>query len=521
MSNEHVGKGRSAVVYLAHNQQGRKIARKIFTGDSASKLVLYLLTGTANPYTWCEAAMACAVIRRRVLTLLTQVWFAERLRIPDHEGWGWNKQHRAFELRSELINGRHAPLRFPGDTREVDYYSELVEGVMKPLQKHLAKAGFDGLVWQAGKGNPVASNNFMLEYNQQRDLHWVWIDLESGVPSLFALNPIATLGFYLPRSLHHRRWLFDDVDTDKLHAYITDHRDQIAMVFDTQACEGLLSDVAELEIEQARWRSLKRYQRMIAYEQSQGRLNHGKAQWFRSHPIRWYLYFMPRAIKRVITAIRNGALRLGHWFKSFAYRKTARRTMRYIVSSRYRWGVARWLVGRSVNSWVQRGFVDPSTAGGLRHELKQNEASGYLTDFSVHILIKPLVKVIQWILLPAMLLSGLISELMFAFLLIMGGPIARTIYTAGRTIQAAFARQRLPWTALLFGLLPMAGNAAYPVQLLHSGTEHSGALARFIVYDVTARIGRAIPVWGGADTRVEHVFNRACDVTVRALAKVV
>jgi hypothetical protein len=44
--------------------------------------------------------------------------------------------------------------------------------------------------------------------------------------------------------------------------------------------------------------------------------------------------------------------------------------------------------------------------------------------------------------------------------------------------------------------------------------EH-GSLTRFIVYDQAARIGRAVPIWGGADSRVEHFFNRWRDNLVR------
>ena len=40
---------------------------------------------------------------------------------------------------------------------------ELWQYVMRPLQRRLVEAGFDGVAWQAGLGNPVAANNFMLE----------------------------------------------------------------------------------------------------------------------------------------------------------------------------------------------------------------------------------------------------------------------------------------------------------------------------------------------------------------------
>ncbi len=518
VSESWVGEGRSAVVYLGHDQQGRPIARKVFTGDTASKLILYLLTGSANPYTWCEDAMVCAVIRRRILTTLTRVWFGVHLKLPRHDGWGWNEHYRAFELRSELINGHHAPLRYPGDTGKFDYFKVLRDKVMKPLQQHLKEAGFDGLVWQAGKGNPVAANNFMLESKSPDGLRWAWIDLESGVPALFAMNPITTIAYYLPKSLQHRRWLFDDVDTNKLQTYILDHHDQIIELSDAEAYAALLQDVTQLEKHQTAWRSLRRYQRNIAYEHSQQRLSNEQVEWYGAHPLRWYVYIIPVTFMRVFAAMGKAVTRMTHWLRTFPYRYTARRSLRYIVSSRYRWGVARWLVARSIRTWLKRGFIEPDVACRLRSELKQDEASGYLTDFSVHIVIKPLVKVTQWGLLPALLVSGVISEVTFAVLLMMGGSIARTLYTSSRLLQSLLIGQRLPWVALLIGLLPMVGNAAYPVQLIHSSTEKAGGLARFIVYDIAATIGRAVPIWGGSDSQVEHFFNRGCDVIVRTLS---
>ncbi|MCH7863163.1 MAG: hypothetical protein IH998_16205 [Proteobacteria bacterium] len=69
---------------------------------------------------------------------------------------------------------------------------------MPNLRTHLERAGFDGLLWQAGIGNPVALNNFLYERADQTqhadpersdEGRWVWIDLESGVPALFPISP--------------------------------------------------------------------------------------------------------------------------------------------------------------------------------------------------------------------------------------------------------------------------------------------------------------------------------------------
>ena len=50
---KYIGKGRSAKVYLSYSGD-EGIATKTFTGESVSKLILFILTGSANPYTWCE-----------------------------------------------------------------------------------------------------------------------------------------------------------------------------------------------------------------------------------------------------------------------------------------------------------------------------------------------------------------------------------------------------------------------------------------------------------------------------------
>ena len=105
--------------------------------------------------------------------------------------------------------------------------TDLVQNVMKPLQGLLLAAGFDGLAWQAGYGNPVATSNFLLETTETGEQRWVWVDLESGVPALFPANPILLFSFYLQRTLVNGRPLYDDVDVPKLRRYIEDNRDAL------------------------------------------------------------------------------------------------------------------------------------------------------------------------------------------------------------------------------------------------------------------------------------------------------
>ena len=156
-----IGNGRSARVYLS-TIDGKAVASKIFTGESTSKVILFALTGSANPYTWCEDAIKCAMIRRRILSPLCKFWFGDQVRLPETYNYSWNDEEKAFQIEAEFIPGGHAPLINPMKDEAKDYASELRREIMNPLQGYLIDSGFDGLVWQAGKGNPVADSNFML-----------------------------------------------------------------------------------------------------------------------------------------------------------------------------------------------------------------------------------------------------------------------------------------------------------------------------------------------------------------------
>ena len=126
-------------------------------------------------------------------------------------------------------------------------------------------------------------------------------------------------------------------------------------------------------------------------------------------------------------------------------------------------------------------------------------------------MIKPFMKVLQWWIFPALFFMGAINEVVLAVALVAGGGAGRTLYTLGRMAQAAMAGQRLPWIALGLGTLPVVGNTAYPAELVACSIGSARVLARFILYDVFASMGRAIPVWGGADTLTEHRMNRLPD----------
>ncbi len=115
--------------------------------------------------------------------------------------------------------------------------------------------------------------------------------------------------------------------------------------------------------------------------------------------------------------------------------------------------------------------------------------------------------------------SGSINEPVLLLLLVSGGALGRTAYTLGRLIQSGLAGERLPWITLALGALPVAGNAAYPAELVACSGGDTRLLARFIIYDTFAAMGRSLPIWGGADTLVEHRMNRLPDLVANGIQR--
>ncbi len=508
------GRGRSGLVFRSRDEQGRDTVRKVFVGEAAAKVVQLALTGAPNAYTWCQKAIETAVLRRQILGELVEYWFGSNLRVAPAYGWSWNEQYQAYEMQCQFIDGRHAALHDPFTDGDADQARRLHRDVMKPLQRRLVESGFDGLVWQAGRGNPVALNNFLCEDSPQsspsgfdRD-RWVWIDLESGVPALFPLNPLELLRFYGPKSILHRRPLFDDVDLPKLRRYIEASELPLRECLGEQRFDQMAQRVDSLEQCQRQWKSLRRVDRNITYHLKKGRISQAQADWYAGHPLRWYVRQLPRDAARgaaKLSVLARGRL---NWLVSLPYRRYVKNAWGFLSSQHYRNALARdYLAGR-ISQWQQRRQLTDDEAAYLSRHLDSDEASAYICDFGMHLALKPVAKGITYVLVPVLIALGLISGYWLAISIALTGATCRTLYTAGRTVQAALQGREKPWSALVAGSLPMVGNLAYPLQIAYCGTDRDHELARFILYDTFARFGQKVPIWGGCDTLTEHVLNR-------------
>ncbi len=499
-----IGNGRSAKVYLSLKVDNH-VATKIFTGESTSKAILYVLTGSPNPYTWCEDAIKSAMMRRSLLSKLSLFWFSGKVRLPETYDYSWNEKEKAFQIEAEYIKGCHAPLRNPMVENPVDYTSELQQEIMAPLQQHLIDSGFDGLVWQAGKGNPVAVSNFMVEFDEEGKHKWVWIDLESGLPALFALNPISTLTYYLPKCIKHKEWLFDRVDTKKLSQYLSLNKEELVNNFDNDTFDSLLEDCQKLEDAQNAWKGIKRFRKSLYYAASQRKISVEEKDYYENKPIRWY-------VKSIIMLMVSFFGRIPEKLKSFwaiitklNLSKAYRRSWRYFTNGRYRWGFARWFVRGQINSWQSRRSLTEAESVFLRNELHNNDTSAYLTDFSIHIAIKPLVKVFAWGVVPVLASFGAMPLEVAVFIVVGSGSIVRTSYTLWRIGNSLVKlKPQYPVIALFVGTFPVIGNLAYPLELVYRSSKKHNNLAKFIIYCLSANIGSKIPIWGGKDSGVEH-----------------
>lgn len=510
-----LGAGRSGQVYLINSVQG-KIARKIFFEDKIANIIHYFFFSSPNPYVWNEDAVISAYYRRKVLGELAYYWFGDRLKIADALDYRWNQEHKAYELDTEFIQGKHVALHQPFSRERDRELPTLVRAIMLPLQKRLDQAGFDGMVWQAGKGNPSSLNNFLLESFTPQQYVFVGIDLESGVPALFPMNLLSLFSFYLPRSIKYRRALFDDVDSTKLKSYVDHHKPSLEARLSEQRYWQLLEWIHQLESHQNAWKSLSRVERSIQYHLKKERITQKQATWYLQHPLIWYAKETSRVFLVCLEAIFiNLPVKIFHKLQQIPYRQFLRNFYLFLVSQRFRFNLARNYIATRAQYWQDRKQLKSEDTAYLIRSINEENTSEYLNDFGVHLGIKIFVKSLEYLLVPSLYATGLISGVVLIAWLVAGGPIYRTIYTGWRSLQAAANHYEIPWVALLVGLLPTVGSLAYPCQLLYSARGKQKRLAKFIVYDFFTRIGAKVPAWGGEDTLIEHYCNRCADHITR------
>jgi len=506
-----LGAGRAAIVFLSSDASGRATARKVFVSGVLTRAVQHLFLGARNPYSWSEHAVQAAILRRRVLAPLVRHWFGEQLRVA--EGWSvdWNAEHGAWQLHTEYVHGRSPALHHALDHSGRDEVRELAGEILPRLQEHLRAAGFDGQVWQAGLGNPVALANFLLEDLPGGGRRWAWIDLESGVPALFPAHVPSLWRFYIPCAWRYRRPLFDDVDVARLESWLRERRGELVASLGPATVEGLERDAAALGYRQGAWRAMSFLERSVRAQVPTGRVREEDVERLCARPILWY----GRESARIAGELaRLGLRRLARWTKvlvRFPWWRALCIFAGFLVSQKRRQHLAQACVERRVDSWLRRGQLQAVHADRLRAQLGRVESSTYLADFGMHLALKPFVKSFEYVIAPALCAAGWIDEWTLAVIWASGGSVGRTAYTAARCVQNLLRGRELPLVALWTGVVPVIGNLAFPFQIARSGAEDEDLVAQFLIYDGAALVGRRLPLWGGRDTLTEHACNHVPD----------
>ena len=505
--SKFVGRGRGAEVYADRQADGSVLARKVFVGSGLARMVHQFFLGCDNPYVWDETAISEAVCRRRVLAPLVSWWLKGRCRVAPMYEASWNVEHNVSQVSMEFIDGRSALLRQPYSDVDEDELTDLVENVMRPLQHHLVESGFDGAAWQAGLYNPVATSNFLRSARADGSLEWVWIDAESGVPALFPANPFGLFKYYIPRSFKFGHPLFDDVDIKKLRHYLAQHEAGLRSDLGDSAWSKLIADVELLDkaSSETLWKRLGRIKRGIQARLKRKEIDDRQAIHYQRHPYLWVARETTFAFATTSEAIVK---RVRAWFHPRLWAMVLRESVKLMFSDRYRAEFARNYVGRNIDRWHKRKQIDAVQYDALRTDLNDAASAIYLTDFGMHLAVKPLVKVITWGVFPVLYGLGLVDPVVLAFFVVGGGAISRSLYTVYRVVMNYVHSHPRPWAALVVGVLPVVGNIAFPIQLLVDGVRRGRGLSQFIIYDTVTRAGEFVPIWGGADTLTEHKANR-------------
>jgi hypothetical protein len=512
-----IGRGRSGIVYLQDDGNGQELACKVFDSRGLTKVVQWLTLGAPNPYVWNVDAVECARIRRNILKLLVPVWMDGNVDVADASAVVRNKKQMTFELHTRLVHGRAAHLHHPLSGEVEDEAEILWRRTMPELREHLQNAGFDGLLWQAGAGNPVALNNFLYEPADQElqstrvassDGRWVWIDLESGVPAIFPISPKVLFQYSLANWWRLGHPLFDDVDSVRLKDYLETNAEELKRSLGEEAYETVTSDAARLGEHQFKWKSIGRLLSSIQYRLARGDIDQGQADYYSNHRLRWVLRESTRGVLSSMQVLKGGLLAAWSRLKQLNLISLAHGCWRFLISQKYREAFVHDYLDRSIEQWMHRGQLSNQHAQVLREQIGSPDSSVYITDFGIHIAIKPAVKATQYWLLPALFAFGLLGGTTVAILIITGGALGRSAYTLGRMVQSAAHGYEKPWVALVVGVMPLVGNLAYPAQMIYSAGGKDEKLARFMMDDGFARVGRHLPIWGGQDTWTEHVLNR-------------
>lgn len=540
----YLGSGRAAEVHLVKDTAtGELYAEKLFQAkhslsEMGRNLIYFACFQAPFPYHTKEHAIKASIFRRNVLKDLTEYWFGRSL-VADAYYTRWDETAQGYILGTEYIKGRgpkpgkfdryilraflkNYPIRFLKrligiKSTKIESPSWEIDEViiqLDALKEKFRQSGFMGSEWQVNKMLSTPTSNLLRDENGR----WVLVDVESGMPALIVLDLLWT-------ALKTGAFpLFDDVDFDKLNEYLAANKYDLTRRLGVERYRQLKRNVKQLQHHTEVWKSSEpaifrnRYH-LLTDGQLRANIRKGFAEhWVRSGKI---------SIDKA-TQIENSGLRFfGYlWLDSFvsigsgistiarSVKGLAINSVRSILfASRLAYNDACLIeysetyVNERIDRWQQSGRLTAKEAASLRPNMDIPAQVEYLKGLGFHIGLKPIITLFLFAYAIWILHDPEFWGFIKVFLAtIWVGPAIRTTYTLFRIIKTR-GKGISHGMALLVGALPKIGNAAYPIQM----TATNPGLASFLQRQVFSIFGVHFPLFGGADSRLEHFFIKLAD----------
>ena len=215
----------SSTVELDYNQG---TAHKTYEPPGWVRALYRLAFQAPFPYTSNHAALEAAGLRRRIAGLLTKFWFGQDLVSPVLDIHDEDDERHGFV--TELVRGSA-----PRDKRRARQF-------LKDLTKRFLAAGLP--TWQVTPYNPRAVGNLI----EKEDGGYRIIDLESNL-----VAPLVPISGIVGAIRQGNFPAFDDIDSARLDAYLTEHSDEIAQELGEDDSLALRESTAAYEKAAEEW----------------------------------------------------------------------------------------------------------------------------------------------------------------------------------------------------------------------------------------------------------------------------
>lgn len=182
--------------------------------------------------------------------------------------------------------------------------------------------------------------------------------------------------------------------------------------------------------------------------------------------------------------------------------------VKLLTSARYqRLCGTRWMQN-AIAGWLSAGRMTPFEAASLRREADDVAVAAYSRGLAFHVMLKfltPVVAPLKFGSLAVFFYGGNVMYLLPMFAL----PAARTVVTLGIGWSLRRRGETPPPLrhALIVGCLPTVGTSAFAIQM----AAFKPHLSEFLIRDAASKIGRRLPIYGGADSRTEMAAIAVCD----------